>query len=136
MISNKKTNKTTTTTTTTTTTEKKDRFHAFGPQRLVSGKVDQWYINYHPTDKITGGEAFSSGLDCCSRNTVSFHYVEAKEASILYDILRKQHDYHLMGDATRRALWPQPKDLSYSTPPSSNDTMWEFLTKKLHVCPS
>ena len=31
-----------------------DRFHAFGPVRTLSGRIDEWYIRMH--DRVRGGE--------------------------------------------------------------------------------
>ncbi len=53
-----------------------DIFHAFGPQRLVSGQADDWYRKYHPPAAIDYSRSLADGLACVSENTVSFHYVE------------------------------------------------------------
>lgn len=65
------------------------RFQAFGLVRVVEGKVDEWYLNKHENLKeITGFDAsygkVLSGEDCCSKETVSFHYVEFKETRALF----------------------------------------------------
>lgn len=68
------------------------RFHAFPLTRLVAGKVDQWYLNKHQgLGPSLGGfdESYAEvlmGQDCCSADTVSFHYVEYKECRALFTI--------------------------------------------------
>ena len=56
-----------------------DRFHSFGPQRLVAGTTDKWYLNYHgacPSGDGCGkddiGQRLSDGLACCASDTISF----------------------------------------------------------------
>jgi len=75
------------------------RFHAFPLNRVVTGNVDQWYLNKHQDmDKLPG---FSSsynelllGADCCAQDTISFHYVEFVESRAIF--------------ATREALLENP----------------------------
>lgn len=63
-------------------------FHSFPLMRLVTGKVDQWYLDLSEHENLFGD-------DCCSDNTVSFHYVEHLETRALYE--------------TRKALLANPK---------------------------
>eukprot|EP00659_Diplonema_papillatum_P023166 gene23166-35495_t len=58
-----------------------ERFHAYGPQRLISGQVDKWYKDYTPWYSIPAGPA------CCSARTVTFHYVEHGEARAIHSML-------------------------------------------------
>eukprot|EP00536_Pseudo-nitzschia_multiseries_P016377 jgi/Psemu1/221152/e_gw1.1096.1.1 len=79
--------------------EKYHRFHAFPLTRVVTGNLDEWYINKHrDIDKITGFPASYStlltGPDCCAQDTISFHYVEFMESKALF--------------ATREALLENP----------------------------
>lgn len=112
-----------------------DRFHAYGPQRLVAGRVDEWYRNYHKGNASgssdAGGDRLGSGLACCATSTASFHYVEASEARALHAVLGDQARFRAMTDAGRRAWWPPAKLLSYSSPPGPNDPVWELLTEKI-----
>jgi hypothetical protein len=67
------------------------RFHAFGLVRSATGKVDDWYKNKHANlrDIIGFDESYThllSGEDCCSAETISFHYVEFLENRALYQI--------------------------------------------------
>lgn len=67
------------------------RFHAFPLTRVVTGAVDEWYKNKHKGagELIGVGEDYDSllsGVDCCSMDTVSFHYVEYAEARSLFAI--------------------------------------------------
>jgi len=79
--------------------EKYHRFHAFPINRMVTGSLDQWYLNKHQDmDKFEGFSSsyntLLSGADCCARDTVSFHYVEFMESRALF--------------ATREALLENP----------------------------
>jgi hypothetical protein len=66
------------------------RFHAFPLTRVVSGEVDEWYIKKHvDVGQMIGEEddSYSTllpGEDCCSMDTISFHYVEYMEARALF----------------------------------------------------
>jgi hypothetical protein len=67
------------------------RFHAFPLTRVVSGDVDEWYKDKHGGMGQVQGfdptyEQVLAGEDCCSRTTVSFHYVEASEALALFSV--------------------------------------------------
>ena len=65
------------------------RFHAFPLTRTVAGKVDEWYNRKHVNmgqfkDFDSSYETLPSGEDCCSKDSISFHYVEAAEARALF----------------------------------------------------
>ena len=66
---------------------KYNRFHSMPIVRLVTGKVDQWYLDLSDKENLFGE-------DCCSNNTISFHYVEHLETRALF--------------ATRKALLENP----------------------------
>ena len=65
------------------------RFHAFGIVRTVAGKVDKWYVNKHVgLEEMLGPDErhqheLGKGRECCSAETVSFHYVENAETIVL-----------------------------------------------------
>ncbi|CAN0303814.1 unnamed protein product, partial [Hapterophycus canaliculatus] len=61
------------------------RFNAYGPVRLAQGKIDQWWVykDVHATDP----GKWRAGPDCCSADTVSFHYVGPAEARAMHRIL-------------------------------------------------
>mmetsp|Transcript_15957 Transcript_15957/g.27023 ORF Transcript_15957/g.27023 Transcript_15957/m.27023 type:complete len:400 (-) Transcript_15957:407-1606(-) len=67
------------------------RFHAFGIVGVVKGKVDGWYLNKHEDlENILGFDPSYSklleGEGCCSKETISFHYVEFKETRALFSV--------------------------------------------------
>jgi hypothetical protein len=67
------------------------RFHAFGIVRTVMGKVDDWYAKKHVNLGDSNGfdESYGhllKGEDCCSAETISFHYVEFLETRALFQI--------------------------------------------------
>jgi hypothetical protein len=87
------------------------RFHAFPLTRLVSGRVDEWYHNKHVgvgklvsqqqqlqqqplDDDVESYDSLLKGEECCSKTTISFHYVEHQETRALF--------------ATREALLENP----------------------------
>jgi hypothetical protein len=79
--------------------QKDHRFHAFPLVRMVTGKVDKWYLDKHDNmDKMMDtDESYNtllSGSDCCAQSTVSFHYVEFLESRAMF--------------ATREALLENP----------------------------
>ena len=81
------------------------RFHAYGIVRMVMGKVDGWYKNKHAnlTDIVgfdTSYTTLLSGEDCCSGNTISFHYVEYMETRALYQIRKSLLQVPDMTDTT------------------------------------
>lgn len=113
------------------------RFHAFGIVRSVAGKVDQWYVNKHKEmDKILGTDSsyttLLSGTDCCSKETVSFHYVERFETRALFSIRQALLLNPNLPDSDLKALiirdWPKKhKELggySRGLPAETDETAW------------
>lgn len=100
------------------------RFHSYGVVRTVAAAVDDWYLKVH--DRFENMEGFDesyrtllNGTDCCSRETISFHYVEYKEARALHAIrqrLLSQQDS--MTDAETLSfileMWPKQDLGGYS----------------------
>ncbi|GKY99420.1 hypothetical protein MPSEU_000896700 [Mayamaea pseudoterrestris] len=65
------------------------RFHAFPLTRVVAGKVDEWYNRKHKGMSTFEGfdisyETLLPGEDCCSKDSISFHYVEQTETRALF----------------------------------------------------
>jgi hypothetical protein len=116
------------------------RFHAFGLVRMALGKVDQWYINKHQDlARIAGfDESYSTllfGADCCSKDTISFHYVEHLEARVLFNVRHALVKNPDMTDNDLKASmikeWPAGlKDLgvySRGLPDEKSQEEWEPL---------
>lgn len=120
--------------------QKWHRFHAFPLTRVVTGKLDDWYAKKH--QKVEEKNVFHSsygtllsGPDCCSADTISFHYVEWKESLALFavreDLLKNPHlsDHELKSIIL--AEWPKSqKDIGgYSRGlPTENDKKgWQDL---------
>lgn len=123
--------------------EKYHRFHAFPLNRVVTGAVDDWYINKHK-DMDTLFKGFTpsynkllAGPDCCSQDTVSFHYVEYMESRALFAtreaLLKNPHltDHELKSLMT--AEWPKkPHEVggySRGLPKKTDKEGWESLLK-------
>jgi len=93
-------------------------FHAFGLVRTVTGEVDQWYLNKHEgLDKILGDDTLHhhqpmNFKECCSSDTISFHYVESAETLALTSTLRKI---------------AMTKDSSISVNPLSDDYLKDYM---------
>ena len=56
---------------------KYNQFHAFSLVWLVTGKVEQWYLDLSDKENLFG-------KDCCSNNTICFHCVEHLEMHALF----------------------------------------------------
>lgn len=66
-------------------------FHTYGIVRMVKGNVDDWFVNAHKSlPWIQEDEKVPLNFDCCSRKTISFHYVYHKEHKVLYEILSNE----------------------------------------------
>eukprot|EP00755_Sulcionema_specki_P018871 Sspe_Gene.67983::Locus_40103_Transcript_1_1_Confidence_1.000_Length_1097::g.67983::m.67983/K00731/C1GALT1; glycoprotein-N-acetylgalactosamine 3-beta-galactosyltransferase len=107
-----------------------DRFHAYPPQRVMSGQVDPWFRDYtKPWQEVVPGK------ECCSKNLATFHYVEYGEARAIYHILRNQGAVRAMSDAGRRELYPKGPPLlsGYSMAPKEDDPMWNLLLYHISV---
>jgi hypothetical protein len=122
--------------------QKWHRFHAFPLTRVVAGQVDEWYKNKHQGLAALAGfdesyETLLSGVDCCSMDTVSFHYVEWKESKALFaimgELLANPHlsDYELKSMLLKE--WPskdRPKDIgvySRALPSEDDEEAWQAL---------
>ena len=71
--------------------ERWHRFHAFPLTRMVAGSLDNWFYNKHKGMSNIPGfsesyEEILAGEDCCSKTTVSFHYVDHMEARALFSV--------------------------------------------------
>mmetsp|Transcript_7700 Transcript_7700/g.10083 ORF Transcript_7700/g.10083 Transcript_7700/m.10083 type:complete len:457 (-) Transcript_7700:37-1407(-) len=99
------------------------RFHAYPLTRVVSGDVDEWYIKKHKDmDTIAGFDPsyneLRKGEDCCSWDTISFHYVEQKEAKALFAVQESLLEHpHLSNHEVKlliEAQWPsKPQEIGY-----------------------
>jgi hypothetical protein len=114
------------------------RFHAFPLTRTVANKMDDWYGKKHvgmshfenfdeSYEKLLGGQ------DCCSKDTISFHYVESLETKALFStrqaLLVNPHmsDHELQSYMI--ATWPHDKvDLGfYSRGLPDDEGSWRDL---------
>lgn len=121
------------------------RFHAFPLTRVVSGLVDSWYIQKHQVDMLPNNSldktyaTLLTGPECCSKDTISFHYVEAKEHKALFAvrniILKSKH----ISDAQLKEVmiqhWPAGKKelghYSHGLPKVDDDVRWSWLLKTI-----
>lgn len=126
--------------------DKSHRFHAFGLVAMVAGKVDEWYINKHKHFQGVSGfdESYahlSTGGACCSKETVSFHYVEYTETKVLFHIRQELLARPSMTDADLKAMmmkeWPTDWAMlgGYSKPlPKEEDIEgWTPLLKVIRM---
>jgi hypothetical protein len=118
------------------------KFHAFGIIRETKLEVDEWYLNKHEGLSDTLGKdlkyehRLQKGEECCSHDTISFHYVEYKETLVLFAILEK---LRLAPDTSDEDLkrfvvekWPvEKKDIggyAHNLPPLKKKEVWcDFL---------
>jgi len=121
------------------------RFHAFPLTRVVTGAVDDWYINKHKLDDLPAelrqnfDDSYSemlTGPNCCASETVSFHYVEYMENKALFlarGVLR--NDPHMSDDELKDLMmekWPKEfKEIggySRGLPQTDDkDAWWQLL---------
>lgn len=120
-----------------------DIFHVYGPVRLATGAIDDWYLS----KKTKVDNDVRTGLDSISPHSVSFHYVSAHETILLDKLL---HDpppdifeagtFETFQQRLRRE-WPHGKDQlgGYSHPWPSHNPQKEILVAKLlqnlQLCP-
>lgn len=103
-------------------------FHAFPLTRVVTGAVDDWYVNKHKNIKVFQADESESvqqrdgllvdasyatletGPDCCAAETVSFHYVERYENRALFAIrVQLRNDPHMTDQELQSIMmeqWP------------------------------
>jgi hypothetical protein len=100
------------------------RFHSYGLVRTVLAAVDEWYVNVHNRFENTEGfdESYRillNGTDCCSAETISFHYVEYMETRALHTIRQRllQEDIAMTDEQLLAYLietWPKQELGGYS----------------------
>eukprot|EP00986_Skeletonema_menzelii_P019539 scaffold28379_cov160-Skeletonema_menzelii.AAC.1 len=118
------------------------KFHAYGLVRTITGNVDQWYLNKHQhLDAIFGEDTKfhhmpQKGALCCSKDTISFHYVEAAENIAFWEILQKvqQQSDRISDEQIKVTMiqdWPQRPDIgAYAHPlPVSQSPEWNDMIK-------
>mmetsp|Transcript_27850 Transcript_27850/g.43217 ORF Transcript_27850/g.43217 Transcript_27850/m.43217 type:complete len:442 (-) Transcript_27850:347-1672(-) len=119
-------------------------FHAFGLARVVSGQVDQWYINKHKNlyflkNGDTIDDHLPHGEHCCGAKTISFHYVEYSETRQLFAarnyIAEAASLGHPLSDKRiGRWLddnWPEKNKLGFyahDIPPSGTEGRRQFIS--------
>lgn len=114
------------------------RFHAFPVTRVVTGNLDQWYINRHDVKAFPPSyKELLSGEDCCSMDSISFHYIEAKEARAMYKtrqfLLRNPRIPELDLKYRMASLWPADHKeagfYSAALPEENDHQNWRALLK-------
>lgn len=109
-------------------------FHVYGPVRLVTRRVDDWWQKYR---KNAGVAVNGGGSECCSGGTITFHYAFAAEQRLLDDVLRRPDRYRGMSPAERWEEWPKQARLGgYSYPPRTleeSEQVFALLLEKVRV---
>ena len=118
--------------------QKWHRFHAFPLVRVVTGKVDDWYKHRHDVAPFEASyKELLDGEDCCSMDSVSFHYLEAKETRAMYRARQFLVRNPRIPDSELRShmssLWPVDRKEAgfYSSPlpDESDESDWHALLK-------
>lgn len=124
------------------------RFHAFPLTRIVSGSVDDWYTKKHQFEELSveltrGFDAsystLLSGEDCCSNDSISFHYVESNECKALFAVQNRLLEKPQTIDADLKdfmiQVWPTDRKeigfYSHGLPESTNEVLWSPLLKTI-----
>lgn len=118
-------------------------FHAFGPVRTVSGKVDKWYLNKHRSLAEEFGEDAvfhhmpRTGSNCCGVKTISFHYIEFGVTKALYKTLEyaRENSVAKVDEARLKAFmieqWPRERNAlggyEHPLPKVDENKAWEDL---------
>lgn len=101
------------------------------PSLPLHTQVDDWYRDDHK------GEEVLSGVDCCSSDLISFHYVGPSEARVIHNALSKTKQHLKLSQKDLSTLWPNQKELGgYSYPPKDESSTWDLLLRKISVCPT
>lgn len=114
--------------------KKYHRFHAFPITRVVTGNVDEWYKNKHDgaAERLHTDPSYDKllpGMDCCSTDTISFHYVEKKECLALFRIRETllEHPRLTFNEVKNMIVHEWPSDRSesgfYSHPHPKEDEL-------------
>jgi len=102
------------------------QFHSFPLMRLVTGDIDQWYLDLSEHENLFGD-------DCCSDNTVSFHYVEHLESRALFATRKALLDNPDMADEELKAmmiqLWPVNVGGYSRRLPDATSKVWPTLLR-------
>ncbi|CAN0034019.1 unnamed protein product [Ectocarpus sp. 12 AP-2014] len=116
----------------TTGSQGGQRFNAYGPVRLAQGKIDQWYKDVHASDP----GMWRAGPDCCSPDTISFHYVGPAEARAMHHILHHRETYLTEGYDEALSLWPASGESlgPYAARPKAGDETFDLLLNKIRIC--
>lgn len=121
------------------------RFHAFPLTRVVSGQVDNWYERKHEMDpSIHKGfdptyTNLLKGPDCCSTDSISFHYVEEKENRALFSIRHVVLNSRHISDQDLKELvkhnWPKTRAeigaYSHGLPKDDDEQGWSDIIKTI-----
>ena len=65
--------------------EEGHRFHAYGPVRIATKSLDDWYVRMN-------SQLPWPSYDGCATDAISFHYVESAEQHAIYDSVRGDLD--------------------------------------------
>lgn len=86
-----------------------DIFHVYGPIRLATGAIDEWFVS---KKKRVDSRELLRGPASVSVNTATFHYVAAQETRLLDDIFHRPYEEGArLGEEEIGARWPRGSDL-------------------------
>ena len=118
-----------------------EKFHLYGVVRVAKGAIDDWAKRkkaaLSPPEHYTDPPSSA----CCSKHTVSFHYVAADETRVLHAAFHDMSaaDRAKLTTADWAQLWPRSNRLGgYSAPwpgrrPSDAGIIAKVLSKKIQI---
>mmetsp|Transcript_5813 Transcript_5813/g.9689 ORF Transcript_5813/g.9689 Transcript_5813/m.9689 type:complete len:156 (-) Transcript_5813:303-770(-) len=106
----------------------RQRFHIYNPTRTVKGTVDGWVSEY----SALINEPIHKGRDCCSANSITFHYMEGPEVEFVDNVILHQDEWKNITSQQRNKRWSNLKLGGYSEAPEANDMQtWRLLLEFL-----
>ncbi|KAJ1451059.1 hypothetical protein M885DRAFT_530795 [Pelagophyceae sp. CCMP2097] len=114
-----------------------ERFNAYGPVRLATGAVDDWFVKKKA--QLSPPEAVLRGPAGVSAGVATFHYVAAAECRLLDRLLHRPWEWRL-DPLALEAEWPEGRTelggYSHAWPAKDQEKQMKIaaLLEKIEIC--